>query len=197
MVDYSLNEVFKKYLNKTYTKEEMRKVYGPSEDGIVLNEVGEANFKNAFYDYLKIYESHHEELLKDFFPGIRELLMDLKNRGINVYLLTGRCKESLMISLTKLNAFDYFKSVTTGKIKGACKDELFLDFMKEYNLEKEDLIYIGESTHDIKHSKMVGIDVISVSYNEPESFNKLNSLNENNVAQSVDELKILLNKYLD
>ena len=193
LVAQKITEAIAMFRKEELTEEENNSIYGPTEEGIILKLIkdkGEA--KECFLRYLDLYNEYHEELLPDFIPGIRELLEDLNKRNIPVYLLTGRSKESTMITLTKFNAFKYFKAIYTGGLYGEVKEELLNELASIHHYNKEDLVYIGDSLHDVPQCRRANVDIISVSYANTDSYEKLEEINKGNVAKTVEELKAKL-----
>lgn len=188
-----ITEAIAMFRKEELTEEENNSIYGPTEEGIILKLIkdkGEA--KECFLRYLDLYNQYHDELLPDFIPGIRELLEELNKRNIPVFLLTGRSKESTMITLTKFNAFKYFKAIYTGGLYGEVKEELLNELALVHHYNKEDLIYIGDSLHDVPQCRRANVDIISVSYANTDSYEKLEEINKGNVAKTVEELKAKL-----
>ena len=193
LVAGKITEAIAMFRKEELTEEENNSIYGPTEEGIILKLIkdkGEA--KECFLRYLDLYNEYHEELLPDFIPGIRELLEELNKRNIPVFLLTGRSKESTMITLTKFNAFKYFKAIYTGGLYGEVKEELLNELASIHHYNKEDLVYIGDSLHDVPQCRRANVDIISVSYANTDSYEKLEEINEGNVAKTVEELKAKL-----
>ena len=190
LVAGKITEAIAMFRKEELTEEENNSIYGPTEEGIILKLIkdkGEA--KECFLRYLDLYNQYHEELLPDFIPGIRELLEELNKRNIPVFLLTGRSKESTMITLTKFNAFKYFKAIYTGGLYGEVKEELLNELASIHHYNKEDLVYIGDSLHDVPQCRRANVDIISVSYASTDSYEKLEEVNKGNVAKTVEELK--------
>ena len=197
LVSGKITEAIAMFRKEELTEEENNSIYGPTEEGIILKLIkdkGEA--KECFLRYLDLYNQYHEELLPDFIPGIRELLEELNKRNIPVFLLTGRSKESTMITLTKFNAFKYFKAIYTGGLYGEVKEELLNELASIHHYNKEDLVYIGDSLHDVPQCRRANVDIISVSYANTDSYEKLEEINKGNVAKTVEELKAKLFKIL-
>ena len=193
LVAGKITEAIAMFRKEELTEEENNSIYGPTEEGIILKLIkdkGEA--KECFLRYLDLYNEYHEELLPDFIPGIRELLEELNKRNIPVFLLTGRSKESTMITLTKFNGFKYFKAIYTGGLYGEVKEELLNELASIHHYNKEDLVYIGDSLHDVPQCRRANVDIISVSYANTDSYEKLEEINKGNVAKTVEELKAKL-----
>lgn len=197
LVTTKLTEAIGEFRKEELTEEEKESIYGPTEEGIILKLIkDEGKAKECFLRYLSLYNEFHDSLLNDFYPGIKDLLNELKKKNIPVFLLTGRSKESTMITLTKFNAFDYFKVIYTGGLYGEVKEELLNNLSSFHNFKKEDLIYVGDSLHDVPQCNRALVDIISVSYLNKENHEKLEEINPGNVASSVDILKEKLFKVL-
>ena len=190
LVAGKITEAIAMFRKEELTEEENNSIYGPTEEGIILKLIKDkGQAKECFLRYLDLYNQYHEELLPDFIPGIRELLEELNKRNIPVFLLTGRSKESTMITLTKFNAFKYFKAIYTGGLYGEVKEELLNELASIHHYNKEDLVYIGDSLHDVPQCRRANVDLISVSYANTDSYEKLEEINKGNVAKTVEELK--------
>ena len=193
LVAGKITEAIAMFRKGELTEEENNSIYGPTEEGIILKLIKDKGAaKECFLRYLDLYNEYHEELLPDFIPGIRELLEELNKRNIPVFLLTGRSKESTMITLTKFNAFKYFKAIYTGGLYGEVKEELLNELASIHHYNKEDLVYIGDSLHDVPQCRRANVDIISVSYANTDSYEKLEEINKGNVAKTVEELKAKL-----
>ena len=94
--------------------------------------------------------------------------------------------------LTKFNAFKYFKAIYTGGLYGEVKEELLNELASIHHYNKEDLVYIGDSLHDVPQCRRANVDIISVSYANTDSYEKLEEINKGNVAKTVEELKAKL-----
>ena len=197
LVTTKLTEAIGEFRKEELTEEEKESIYGPTEEGIILKLIkDEGKAKECFLRYLSLYNEFHDSLLNDFYPGIKDLLNEIKKKNIPVFLLTGRSKESTMITLTKFNAFDYFKAIYTGGLYGEVKEELLNNLSSFHNFKKEDLIYVGDSLHDVPQCKRALVDIISVSYLNKENHEKLEEINPGNVTSSVEILKEKLFKIL-
>lgn len=176
--------------------EDLGKFYGPSELGMlknILNDYGKA--EKAFKDYLVEYEKLHKEYLPSLYPGMLDLLKELRTRRtLRLALVTGRAKESLEISMNILGLNYIFEDIETGSPKGVVKPELMRDLFKNLGVDKNECIYIGDSTNDIKSMNSIGVSIISAYYNNPNSKEKLEAMNPNMCVGNVDDLRKLLLK---
>ena len=122
-----------------------------------------------------------------------KLLNDLKDDGFPLYLITGRGKETLDISLKSSGIADLFIDEYTGSDFGINKDVSVLKLIKDHDVSKEDLIYIGDTVEDIKTMSKIDVDIISVGYYHDKKYQqKLRELNEGKVARNILELRKII-----
>ena len=84
----AFREVFRNYLGRDYSDQEIRAMFGPSEAGILKRRVPERS-EEALADYLGAYERHHR-MCPEPFPGIREILERLGRHGVRLAVVTGK-----------------------------------------------------------------------------------------------------------
>lgn len=125
------------------------------------------------------------------FPGIRELLMKLKKREVKLFILSSNLEKTIN-KFVKLNKIDFFNKVyCQTNLLG--KASLMKKLIKENQLNKKDIVYIGDEIRDVEASKKVGIKVIGVSW----GFQKSEVLKKHGadfiVKKPLDILKIILN----
>lgn len=186
----SFNFITGKYLGKTYTNEEILKWFGPTED-VILKEFCGDNYEKAREEYYKFYSDNHH--MADIYPGIKEILEELKSNGVLLSIYTGKGREAATITLRKLGIFDYFDLIITGDEVQEHKPspegiEIFLD---KFSLKKEDVIMIGDSPSDIKAARAAGVKVASVLWDSLARHHVLN-MNSDYVFHTVEELKNFL-----
>ncbi|HEY6907296.1 MAG TPA: HAD hydrolase-like protein, partial [Ignavibacteriaceae bacterium] len=107
----SFNFITGKYLGKTYTNEEILKWFGPTED-VILKEFCGDNYEKAREEYYKFYSDNHH--MADIYPGIKEILEELKSNGVLLSIYTGKGREAATITLKKLGIYGYFDLIITG-----------------------------------------------------------------------------------
>ncbi len=109
----SFNFITEKYLGKTFTNEEILKWFGPTED-VILKEFCGDNYEKAREEYYKFYSDNHKRFMADIYPGIKEILDELKAQGVLLSIYTGKGREAARITLKKLGIYDYFDLIITG-----------------------------------------------------------------------------------
>lgn len=181
---------------KVKTEADLEKYYGPDEFGMfqkILGDSGKAT--KAFSMYLEEYASLHHDLLAKPFPGILDLLKELRTRRtLRLALVTGRSKESLQISLEALNLERFFEDIQWGSPKGVVKADNMKKVFKNLGVDRNECLYIGDSISDVKSMQSIGVSILSVYYNDPKLKDQLEKLNPGMCAGSVEELRDLLLK---
>lgn len=162
LIFQSFNYVTKKYINKTYSDEELIEFFGPTEESILKDLTGE-HFEKARDDYFRFYNDNHEKLA-DIYPGIKEVLEHIKQKDVPLAVFTGKGREAAIITLKILNIFEYFDLIVTGDDVAEHKPspEGILLFVNKFNLHKEKVLLIGDAPADIKAARLAGIKIASV-----------------------------------
>ena len=113
----------------------------------------------------------HIELLSpsvDLLP----MLKMLKQNNFKLGIVTTNIEENVMkfLHANNLDQFDLF--YTTKKVFG--KDRTISRIIKDMNLEKSDVYYVGDEVRDIEAGKKAGVKTIAVSwgYNTREALSK-------------------------
>ena len=188
----SFNHIAKKYLNRTFTDNEIIALFGPTED-VILKEWCGKNFENAKKDYYEYYKSHHN--IAKLYPGIKELLDYLKSKRILLSIFTGKGRQASLITLEELSIINYFDLIVTGDDVANHKpsSEGIMKFVDGYGLNKEEVLMIGDSVSDVKASKEAGIKIASALW-DSYAAEKVKNLGSDYYFHSVEELREFLVK---
>lgn len=121
-------------------------------------------------DYGKLAERYrHHYLARDpdieMFPGMRELLASLKDRGYLLAVATGKSRAGLDRVLEAQQLRPYFDS-------SRCADEthpkphpaMLQELMQELATEPEETLMIGDTAHDLQMALSAGVPALAVSY---------------------------------
>src|SRR5699024_7600848 len=102
---YSFQAVFKEFDNIDLTEDEIKSMFGPSETGIIRENLIHSNHDQAIELYYEKYNEQHRELVLDN-QKINDLLLQLKSAGYRLGIVTGKARRSLLISLECLKMND-------------------------------------------------------------------------------------------
>jgi phosphoglycolate phosphatase-like HAD superfamily hydrolase len=95
--------------------------------------------------------------------GIKEALIQLKNEGNSLGILTSNSEENVNAFLSKHEMLELFSFVYSGTTLFS-KHKSLINFMKKNQLKAEEVIYVGDETRDIEASKKINIKVIAVGW---------------------------------
>jgi phosphoglycolate phosphatase len=107
-------------------------------------------------------ELNHRIGEMSLFPGVKELVFDLKRRGIRLGILTSNSRENVQkfLKAHDLDVFDFIHA----EQNFFGKNWALLHLLKKFNLKKEEVIYVGDEVRDIEACQKVNIAVIAVSW---------------------------------
>ena len=121
-------------------------------------------------DYGKLaLRYRHHFLARDpdieMFPGMREMLAELKQRGHLLAVATGKSRVGLERVLEATQLKQYFNS-------SRCADEthskphpaMLQELMQELSVEPEATLMIGDTAHDLQMALSAGVPALAVSY---------------------------------
>jgi phosphoglycolate phosphatase len=121
-------------------------------------------------DYGKLAQRYrHHFLARDpdmeLFPGMREMLVGLKERGYLLAVATGKSRVGLDRVLEATELQPYFAS-------SRCADEthskphpaMLQELMQELSVEAEATLMIGDTAHDLQMALSAGVPALAVSY---------------------------------
>jgi len=108
-------------------------------------------------------------------PGIPEALLELKENGSRLGIITSNSKGNVQEFLKINNLDNFFEFVHTGvTIFG--KTTIINNVLKQRQIKTQEVIYVGDETRDIEASKKAQIRICSVTwgFNSEEALTKEN-----------------------
>jgi HAD superfamily hydrolase (TIGR01509 family) len=159
----SFNEIAMRYEGKTYSPEAITAMFGPPEEGALLSIVGEDQLGQAMVDYLEYYRRRHDELAQ-LYPGILDLLIWLKKRGVSLALFTGKGTHTTAITMELFGLKPYFDLVVTGNdvVNHKPSAEGIRKILAHFGLKEDEVLMVGDSPADVKASHEAGVRVAAV-----------------------------------
>ncbi|PMB51840.1 carotenoid oxygenase [Fischerella thermalis CCMEE 5201] len=108
-------------------------------------------------------------------PGMKEALIDLKNAGHHLGIITSNSKDNVTEFL-RINELDNLFEFIYSGITIFGKTTIINNVLKQKQLKPEEVIYVGDETRDIEASKKANIKVVAVTwgFNSPEVLAKQN-----------------------
>jgi pyrophosphatase PpaX len=159
----SFNYIAMKYKGKTYSPSEIVAMFGPPEEGALLDVVEEENIDQAMKEYLAYYRRHHKELAR-LHPGILDLLRFLQKRNVRCALFTGKGIHTTTITMQAFALMPYFEYVVTGNdvVNHKPAPEGIEKILSHFSLRKEAVLMVGDSIGDVKAAREAGVKIALV-----------------------------------
>lgn len=126
-------------------------------------DTGLVHFQEVLEEYTRLFEKDCMYHVRPY-EGITGLLEELKRRGIRIAVLSNKAHEnSIYVVETLFGAglFDWIQGQTDGVPKKP--DPAGVDRIREeLGLEKEDILYVGDTCVDMKTGKAAGLFTVGV-----------------------------------
>ncbi len=137
-------------------------------------------------------ELHSQVPHIQLFPGIKEVLLELKKRGFQLGIITSNSRENVLGALEKNGLQDTFTFIYSGSTFG--KHKVINKWLKIENIHTEKVVYVGDEIRDIDAAKKTGIKVIAVGwgFNSPQA---LAAQNPNFLIERPQELINIMNSW--
>ena len=136
--------------------------------------------------YRHHYWAHQHDI--SLFQGVLPMLADLKARHHWLTVATGKSRRGLDEALQAVELQGVFDgSRTADETAGKPSPLMLHELMREFGVEPERTLMIGDTTHDLQMAVNAGCASVGVSYgaHEPDAFHELRPLH---IAHSVLEL---------
>jgi len=150
----------------------------PLNKDIIIKQINNPNcdLANFFYGLNEIthkheewfkeyYSTHHNSDLK-LFDGIKEMLIELKSKNIELAVATNAYRDSTLLALKHLNIYSFFDYIICyDDVKeGKPSAEMLLKLLELANEKSSNAIFIGDSQRDYLASKAANIEFILVDF---------------------------------
>jgi len=159
----SFNFIVKKYKGTVMQNHEITALFGPPEEGALARIVGEGELGQALDEYLEFYRRNHDRLAR-LYPGITEVLQEVKQKGKRLALFTGKGTHTTRITLDEFGLTPFFDFVVTGNdvVEHKPSAEGIRKILEHFSLKPEEALMVGDSVADVKASHEAGVKVAAV-----------------------------------
>lgn len=191
-VDFCLavfEKVFEKYLgDKAPTRESIYQNFGMNEPGVIKFYMGKMVPEADEYFY-KLHREMHADSCPETFPGTVGLLEFLQKNGVRLALLTGRSETTCKISMDFLKLGHFFESFQTGSPERNDKAAQLRTLMEKYQLQADELAYVGDAVSDAEACIKAGVDCLSAAWAKSARIAELEKINPGKVFRTVGDMQ--------
>ena len=191
-VDFCLSRfdmVFERFMgDKAPSREAIYQTFGMNEPGVIRHFMG--GFVPEAEEYF--YELHrklHLEWCNDLYPGCRQLLDFLQEKSVPMSILTGRSEITCKISLEILDLGKYFINMQNGSPEKNDKAAQMRFLLEKYNLQPEELVYVGDAVSDAESAHRAGVKCLSAAWAKTARVAELEKVNPGLVFTRVDDMQ--------
>ncbi len=150
-----------------------------------MDETGRDEFMGLYAKYYKEHGVYEGPL----YPGMGELIADLREKGAKVYVCTTKPEELTLLCIEYLKLeFDGVVAMITGR---TTKDQVVEFAIKTYGLNPKESVMIGDRDSDVYSGKKYGAEAVGVTYGYG-SEEEMTSCGADFVARDVAELRSIL-----
>ena len=170
IIHFAFQGIYKEFLDKTVTKQDIVALFGPPEDIIIEKEFKtHGDIKPILKHYYDLYHQHHPAYSQPQ-PEMRDLLKLLKKQNKKIGIITGKGNKSLQISLRHLFPDITFDVTIAGdQVELPKPDPEGLQMaLQVLNCMPNEAVFIGDSDFDIHAGKAIGMHTIGVTWFDPE-----------------------------
>jgi phosphoglycolate phosphatase/pyrophosphatase PpaX len=187
---FAFQNVFKEFDNKDLSPEEIKAMFGPSETGIIRENLTNVNKEQAIELYYKKYLENHSNLVSPNME-IDEMIRHLKENGIKIGIVTGKARRSLDISLKALQMDKLFEVIITGDdvVKPKPHPEGIIKALSLLGVQNNEAMFIGDSDADIQAGNQANVHTVGVQWlpdYQTLEFNTEPNSSFNSVKQLID-----------
>ena len=150
--------------------------------------------EHRYAEFVDAYRRHfaREQERMELFPGVRELLAELRAGGRQLAVATGKSRRGLDQALAATGLGSYFSA-------SRCADEttpkpdpaMLLELLEELEAPPAGAVMVGDTSHDLEMARGAGVDAVAVSYGA-HAGEALRSLSPRACVESIAELRAWL-----
>ena len=151
---------------------------------------------DGYTQFVDCYRKHFMtcEGSMELFPGVRELLTELRGRGHRLAVATGKSRRGLDRALEAVALVQLFDATRCGdETQPKPHPAMLLELLQELAIEPQRSLMIGDTSHDLEMARNAGVAAIGVCSGAHPA-HSLRALAPLACLQSVAELGLWLEK---
>ena len=161
----SWQHTFRTLTGKEGNEDEILVTFGEPLEISIRNFFPEIPVEESIAVYRRFQYDNFLSLI-ELFPGMKELVAEVKQRGYKVGLVTSRLKFTTMQGIEKFGLAEYFDDVVTAEDTTKYKPdpEPILVMLDKLGSKPENAVMLGDTLFDIRCARNAGVQSILVSW---------------------------------
>ena len=168
----AFQHVTQRFLGRIYGEEEIARLFGPSEEGIIRRLLPSDRWDDGIKAFHVAYEKAHASC-KTPYDGIDAALLLLKKKDVLLVVAAGKGIISADLSLEKLGLIRYFDLIEYGSVSRGNKVSALKRILRKWGLNPSELAYVGDSPSDMRDAKNVGAIALGAGWGNGVDLNRL------------------------
>lgn len=188
----SFQVALERIVGRRFTAEEITSYFGLSEEGIIAQFASE-NLPEAIECFFEIFEDLHRQVTGPF-PGILEILQDLRKWGIPLAAVTGKGRRGAEITVRMLGLEPYLDVLEAGFDDGPDKPRSLRRALDRLGLEPHEAVYVGDTAGDMRAAAKAGMQAIGAAWAQTATVNQGNGTAPLHVFHRVEDFRRWINE---
>ena len=187
-----LNDILKKHKKPTINIERYKELFTfPIRNYYIAAGVDftQDSYEDLAIDFINKYQPR--SLKCNLFKGLEEAFKELNHLGVSCYILSASQRSNLYEQCEAFGIVKYFKEILgIDNIHAASKIHIGIDYIKESNINPEEAIFVGDTTHDYEVAEAMGLKCYLVACGH-QSKSVLSKVSNNIIDTTSDILEIV------
>lgn len=180
----ALGIAIERYGGPALTPEEIYSRFGPSEEGVLRNELGD-----RWVDAIEVFlDEYRAGLDGTQFPEVSSIVRRLADAGIPQSVVTGKGARGAAITLEAIQLSDVFEDVAAGSMEGSVKADEISRIANAWAIAPSRIAYIGDAPSDIDSSRQAGVVAVAAAWKSGADVDHLASLGPDVLLRSEADL---------
>lgn len=146
------------YLGRELSKEEIMALRPRSEFRFFRDVVGPERLEACLADFHREYEALHPEYFRGIYPGVPEMLAEIRARGLPVGIVTGKSRRSWEVTTAHTHLGDFAALVFDDDVSEPKPDPEGLHIaLSRLDVDPAQTYYLGDSVSDMEAALAAGV----------------------------------------
>lgn len=157
------------YVGKVLTDDELLGARQQHSELYMLKSRSGESFEACMAAFAKHYAELHPTHFGGVYPGVMEVLHELRARGIRNGIVTGKSRSSWEITLTAIQFGEFDVVVVDDDVANPKPDpEGLLAALRALDINSDDAIYVGDSPDDMHAAQAAGMRAAAALWSKSE-----------------------------